>query len=369
MIPSTSRRKIVYDIDEVLCTCNVSTLKQVAFFAKHGLIITAIKTHYVFPGVVELMKASFDEPDTDIYFSSRGEEARNNLFIKKLLDVSLGFERAQKVKYVVHTMKRKIYVNDPPESKDLNEICGESRNSTLVDDQSSNIHPGQFKNFLYVYETRFNEFSHYCDSDGYVPISLDTHGSASVYHMSLYGGLKVNVKSLTVKITYQNKKTREKEHLELTHEKHSELIDKIKKANKVDVLEQTCRKEIVALVEDAGGLTRKIDRLANHLFYYVGILFSALNENKKTGEPISDFLYRVQWRQNVEGYEGSINQNIFWSIYDENYYEYGLSVLRKYNTNLTFMTPMKYKEATQVQLTPELKQLYQAYIDNNVNDW
>ncbi len=365
MNPPLARRKIVYDIDDVLCTCNVSTIEQVAFFARYGLIITAIKTHYVFPGVVELMKASFDEPDTDIYFSSRGIEERNKKFVRKLLKCSLGKDRASQVKYTVHTVKRKVYVGDPIECKDLNEICGDSQNATLVDDSQGMIAPGQFKNFLYVYEPRFNEFSPFCDTEGYVPLSLDCHGSMRLYYMVVHGGgLRLKKKQSSCELTFLDKKTREKKRLDLMQETHSELISKIGKAKNVGDLEETCRYEIVSVIENAGGVTKRIDRSANHFFNYVGVLFTALNENKKTGEPVSEILYRLQWRRDVEGYEGPSNQEIFWSIYDETFYEYGLSILKKYNPELAFMTPMKYREATLVPLTPKVKARYQTYLNN-----
>lgn len=190
------RRKIVFDIDDVLCTCLVNNIGEVAFYAQHGLIITAFKTHYVFPGVVELMKASFDEPDTDIYFSSRGEEARNKKFTSKLLKRSLGKERASKVVYGVHTVKRKVYFGDPPESKNLEEICGDKKYSCLVDDSKVNIHPGQFKNFVYVYQPRFNDFRPFCNVDGYVDETMERHGSSSYYYMAVYGGIHVSTKSI-----------------------------------------------------------------------------------------------------------------------------------------------------------------------------
>ena len=45
---------VVLDIHDVLACTEVRNIEQASFFKNKGAIITAVKTHYVFPGVIEL---------------------------------------------------------------------------------------------------------------------------------------------------------------------------------------------------------------------------------------------------------------------------------------------------------------------------
>lgn len=341
-------RRIVYDIDGVLCTCNADSVEEVAFFAQHGLIITAIKTHYVFPGAVELIKASFDEPDTEIYFFSRGIRERNTEFVYKLLEVIFGKQRAMAfpVEERVFTVRRKIYVGDPDENKDLRLISDDIQNCVLVEDSRGMICPGQFKNLLYVYEPRY-QFSPFCDSDGYIPIE------PSMYMPRIEGRLQIGYKQkqCALKVTYLEKKTRKTASMTLSVSEHPEIVRE----------PNLHKSRVCQIVAEAGGVAKEIDRSANHLFYYAGMLFISLAEQKETGAPLCEILYRRQWT------EKSPKELAFTSLFDETYYEYGLSVLRKYNPSLGFMTPMKYKEARSIMLGPETKALYETYLKNKAD--
>lgn len=286
MISAPSPHCVVYDIDGVLCTTNVRSLQEVAFYAKYGLILTVCKvTHYVFPGVKEAMWASFDEFNGEVYFYSRGVEERNTRFVYKLMKRTFGKERALEItkRRIVHTVRRKIYVGDPEERKDLRLISEETKNTILVDDSSGLVMPDQRGSHLYAYEPRFSSDNPFCDADGYKRI------------------------------------------------------------------------------KEAGEVVIKVYHEPNYLFYYVGMLFLTLRESREKGIPVSDILPRRQWRESSFRAE-------FYSIFDDAYYEAGLSILRRYNENLTFMSPLKYKAIQSLPFTPEEEALYNKYLKSSATE-
>ena len=81
------------DIDEVLTCTHALNYEQLAFFKSEGAIITALKTHYIFPGVIEFIRFVFKIPNTRVSFFSSGLEKRNRAFVPELL--KLAFPNSQ----------------------------------------------------------------------------------------------------------------------------------------------------------------------------------------------------------------------------------------------------------------------------------
>jgi len=88
---------LVFDIDGVLACNAIGSTKIAAFFLKKGAIITALKTHYVFPGVIELMQLLFQTENIKVSFFSSGDRQRNEIFVKQLLELALGQEGYRKI--------------------------------------------------------------------------------------------------------------------------------------------------------------------------------------------------------------------------------------------------------------------------------
>lgn len=80
---------VVLDIDGVLAGHSPNSLRPVIFFNNRGAILTAIKTHYLFPGVVEFIRLLFLTEKIKVSFYSGGDKVRNPLFVNALLHLAL----------------------------------------------------------------------------------------------------------------------------------------------------------------------------------------------------------------------------------------------------------------------------------------
>ena len=97
---------VVFDIDGVLACTRARTLQSASFFHRKGMIITALKTHYIFPGVRELMQLLFSIDRIRVSFFSSGVKERNIPFVRELLETSLGRENYLKVEGRVDVLSR-----------------------------------------------------------------------------------------------------------------------------------------------------------------------------------------------------------------------------------------------------------------------
>ena len=154
---------IVFDIDGVLACHNASNVEEASFFLKKGAIIPAIKTHYIVPGVIELMKLLFQMEHITVSFFSAGVSERNEIFVKELLSLALGKDAYEQVSSKVRILSRNDMVRgerDPKNTyglgygeykKDLSVFLKEAdrlQNTILVEDDYSYVAEGQERNVI-----------------------------------------------------------------------------------------------------------------------------------------------------------------------------------------------------------------------------
>lgn len=97
-IQNMNRITIIFDIDNVLAAHEACTLQTILFFLRHGAILNAYGiTHYIPPGILELMKFLFSQPMVKVAFFSSGDKKRNDAFVKELLIKALGKERYEEI--------------------------------------------------------------------------------------------------------------------------------------------------------------------------------------------------------------------------------------------------------------------------------
>ncbi|HSX26364.1 MAG TPA: hypothetical protein VLE89_05085 [Chlamydiales bacterium] len=163
---------IVFDIDGVLCAKNADPANALLFLRK-GQILTALKTHYIFPGVIELLTRLYRTENVRVSFFSSGIRQRNELLIPQLLQKALP-ETHERIRFETTILSRedltelsreKSYPKSPfslgNKQKDIEKVLrpGELlENTLLIEDDSSYAMPEQYKNLLHVPETESDHF-------------------------------------------------------------------------------------------------------------------------------------------------------------------------------------------------------------------
>jgi hypothetical protein len=175
---------LVFDIDNVLADHRkCSDDNQILFFMRKGAIIDALKPHYIFPGVIELLRLLFRETDVRVTFFSSGHQSRNDPFVEGLLRKVLGNAAYEGIKDKVFILSgtksdnsSDLNSNDRElarkqfkqyglhwgnQKKSLDKVVtrgGSLANTLLIDDDPSWVMYGQEKNYLYVPMSRSYDF-------------------------------------------------------------------------------------------------------------------------------------------------------------------------------------------------------------------
>lgn len=162
---------IVFDIDGTLAgTSNTESEDLMLFFHRRGALIKANDiVHYVYPGVLELMKILFSKENVRVAFFSSGPEERNEAFVKSLLTLALG--QADYEKYeeqIIIRSKEHLEAHTAAEKKQQRKQYGfyagamkkditlalspgaSLENAILVDDDDSFVPHDQLRNYLRV---------------------------------------------------------------------------------------------------------------------------------------------------------------------------------------------------------------------------
>ncbi|HEV8052792.1 MAG TPA: hypothetical protein VGP47_09870, partial [Parachlamydiaceae bacterium] len=191
---------VVLDINDVLATLTAcphwsfmktSYAQTVAFYMRKGRILSANNiTHYVFPGVVELIKLLSQIEDVKVSFFNADHKSRNEPFVASLLKLSLGDEKYNKIRDNVlifsenHCCSRK---------KKLSSVLKDPiEDALLIDKDPSNRAEKEESNFLYAPPTNTGSFSKLefkqekYDSKGKTKIKCFINPSIIKKHISAY---------------------------------------------------------------------------------------------------------------------------------------------------------------------------------------
>jgi len=396
------KTNIVLDIDGVLACKSVETIEQANFFKNKGAILTAIKTHYIFPGVIEFIKLLFQTENVKVSFFSSGDKKRNVIFVDQLLKLALSEAKYNETKSKVCILSRDDLTEPTNEErkkqrvlydlrpgnmqKDISKALGEGdflENAVLIDDDRSYVACGQAKNILFVPESKnrnFERLSSKCDSyqtDGYkfLRCVIATKKSSSPEKRAVKEGKQILLLKTEegFKVGFLNKSGKYQA-LVISHEKHESLLLKLneihqsnsEKNKSASIIEDNeLVKDICELVGSFEGKARKICRQANRICYVTGLLFKALKVAESKNISISDSLFQIQFKfkEGEKTYEPDFKQ----SCRMEELYLIGLEKLKEVNSGLQFITPHNYLECVQLLMSEEEQLTLQEAIKNQDN--
>jgi len=366
---SLSPVHIVFDIDGVLAAPGILDSHQGDFFHKKGFVLTAIKTHYIFPGVIELLRLLLQTENLHVSFFSSGGKERNVIFVQEILQQAIGIEEYKKIKGSVqilsredlsasmsaigrereelanikNTEQRKTYgMGLGNMAKDLTKIQKDLENVVLVEDDSSYVAYGQARNLLYVPETdqysyeRLNPRWGYAP-DGYRPMQcrFDDPDSSDYYDDE---DIQVIRDGDQFQVKYLDFESNQHKQIPIKDEKLRQALNEL--ASKVWIEEPSITRELYALVEAQKGRIKRLCRKVNRIYYVAGLLFTALEKAKQEKTSITEQLFRLQFIPTSQ----TTFKPIFKSLTKRDYfYEIGLKILKQVNKNLEFTTPQNYK--------------------------
>lgn len=361
----------VLDIDGVLACRSVKNIEQVYFFMSKGAIITAIKIHYIFPGVIEFIKFLFSIENLRISFFSSAVKNRNFIFVHELYKICLTETQYNDTKDKVKILSyddlstpqsddwlehRRLYnFRAGKKLKDITKVLDENdsiENAFIIDDQPTGIACGQAKNILFLRETEninYDNLTLKCstyDSKGYTFFKCCLIYKKENLYIKKEKRISIFKNNEIFKISFfdhdSNYKTKT-----ISSKKHPNLFKKI---NKIYIRNLTFEKNnyyiknnkliqmIFTFVEGHKGKTKKICRQANRIYYAAGLFFTALQISKENNISISESLFRLQYVKESDS-TFTLNDNL---KKVDRFYLLGLEKLREFNPNLELIHPHNY---------------------------
>ena len=384
VIPKTENRVPVYnvvlDIDHVLATCDsIQTPEEALFFRQRGAIVTAIKTHYVFPGVLEMIKGLYAMEDVRTSFYSAGSQERNRVFVDQLLERALPTEVSSRAKKEVCILSRE----DLNESwqKDISRVLrnghtGDSvDNTVLVDDRLLNVVPEQSPNFLFVPPSTVGTFAalrrkkDFYEETGFkflkcgiTPESFADYASIRkpVDEGKCIFAARKDADTFDLRFLDGRSELYRIEPISAeTHQPLASALERIYQENlKKDcvvtpVNDPEVHKNLCGLVDSIGGKTQTICHRANRIYYVAGLLWTALAEAKSQQIPLAHALFPLQSERIRMGGIDVYMQKFKESPRQDLYYHRGLDILRKINGDLELINPHNYEKTIQAGIPPE----------------
>lgn len=392
---------IVIDIDGVLAGTNACDIECAAFFKNKGAIITAIKTHYIFPGVIEFLKFLHEIKGVRVSFYSSGDEDRNKEFVRKLLEISLGQTKYDEIKCSISILSRNDLVKTEGDSrehyrlyglhhgnkkKDLSKVLKEGEtleNTILIDDDASYVSIGQAKNFLHApvprvldYQLLASRIKEYeLDGCRYLRCFFSCESTKKalkfvkrgeqIYISQSQGKFILNFLGKDDRLCSEP----------IDSEQNRELIEKLAFIDKkrIEAKEKGCliqEKETVKLICDLvirlGGRGKKICRGLNRIYFIAGLLFTVLEKAKTENLSISEALFNLQYTYKPN--KANYKSNVRMLRKTDRLYHLGLEKLRKFNTDLQLIHPISYLEIAKLNLSEEERLKLKAFIDNESGD-
>lgn len=377
---------VVLDIDNVLCHDSKLKPNEANFYLNEGAIISALKTHYVFPGVKEFIKLLFQTKNIKVSFFSSSDHARNKLFVKELLKASLGKHEYKKIKKDVIILSKEDLVsnskNNPlydlpsgTQGKDISKVLRNGdliENAILIDDSATFACFNQSENLMKVpCATRggFTDLPFLLDSydkDGYRGIpcyfrTIEEYDSEyedpdELSENSILFPDEINVLKSKggYEIEFLNTQAKQCERKAL-NENNKELISLLNEIHKIScsVKNPKLLSKIYAFVDSNKGQTKVMHLESNRICYVAGLLFKSMEEAKQKNVPITKVLSQWQFQKEIN--------NTFTPIFDklhsqQHLYFYGLDKLKEVNPNFSIVSPNKYHSYLNLKIDEKLKE-------------
>lgn len=174
-IQRLNRLTLVFDIDNVLTCLDYADKESALFLQRAGHILNVSNiTHYIPPGVIELMRAVHAHPLIVNAFYSTGKMIRNDEFVDKLLHAALGkkpIEDERKVlsrehlvtmmRFQLENQRARFGIGQKEGKKDVTQALrpgDDPHNAILIDNSPESVLYGQEKNYLHCMTIKTNHF-------------------------------------------------------------------------------------------------------------------------------------------------------------------------------------------------------------------
>ena len=369
---------VLLDIDNVVACDSYTDIEQVKFYYLRGRIIKAITTHYLFPGAIELITFLYLAENVKFAFFSAGAHERNKPFVRKVSQYAFAGQddKIQKIRVfsghhlkTTHEQAREncwkqygVYLGR--KHKDI--LCGlkegdDIKNAVLWDNSLTVAAPDQVKNLLYVPSTNSQHFSNLAtkissyDSLGFKYLKCAFASTKNKKWNELEAKVKGRTQLLIVQqdegfeIHFIDEQSRAYKKKLLTKEENSALIAALnqsypgllKRDSSVvwPIDDKNLLKKVYDFVCTYGGISQKICRQANRIYYAAGLFFTALKKARKEGLPLCEALFQLQFEKKDDG---SFVRKFRELSKMDGLYLLGLKKLRQINPQLNLNTPHDY---------------------------
>ena len=363
---------IALDIDHTLAFHTVKDLAQAHFFYRKGAVLSTgrLTSHYVYPGVLELIKALFNTREFKVCFYSKGGSSRNRRFVRDLLNQSMpeSSYKPQKLKVIqerIFSKEHLVYENNGSK-KNLNCVIGSDdavEDAILIDDTMINAASCQEPNLLYVPRVDWYDFDRLDQKKDlygslgtrYLKCEFDLYGSSSINEPAVEEGRRIfvykseegfDIKFLDLDGNVQIKNVDFQSHPRLFSDLicHNDMgLVNGKEIALIDDQETVYR--ICQFVESFNGKTQKICRRVNRICYVAGLLFTSLEYAKVHELSLSHALFIHQYKEKNGIYELDLK--------NERFYQAGLAKLKEINPEFTLISPHNYRVYNNIPLCEE----------------
>lgn len=366
---------IACDIDQVFAFHKIKDYPQARFFFNKGAVLTAIKTHYIYPGVLEFIRLLALTPNLKTSFYSAGKPERNNVLVPLLLNRALPESQFIEIKSKMRVLSREDLILSKEKDliskyynpcfnwisdtqKDLSKVLsGEEllENAVLIDDQSGNAANGQLFNFLKVpvaeaedYASLIEKMKFYDPQNGTRFLKCLLNVSGSLQEDFVKDGRRIVISKLNdnFEIRFINfDGDIQIENIDLDDEELYLQLDyfyvmAVKTGCPMGVIEEPKVVEnICNWVSQRNGKSRKICRRANRICYVVGLLFSALNAAGTEKISLSAALSCYQFKRNESN---ALIPQFHKLQKDERFYLLGMQKLKEVNPDYELINPHSY---------------------------
>lgn len=311
---------IVLDIDHTLAFHHVKDIPQANFIKHKGAILStaSLKTHYIYPGVLEFIKWLYSTENFKVSFFSKGAKKRNEKFVQVLLQQALPEEQYEAIKSKVRIFSHEDLseISALDTRKDLRLVLeGDDRleDAILIDDRPGNSMFGQEANLLQVPVVDWEHYDkltgkvEYYDSRGtrLVKCVLDFTDASVMAGKVVEEGRGIHIHRLEddfeIKFVNLDDETQVRQlsfldNPELFAKLVSHYYTGIACEDRFSIIEdQELAFDICKLVDSFGGVTTKICRQANRICYVAGVLFTSLFHAKEYNMYFSEALEDIQF--------------------------------------------------------------------------
>lgn len=391
---------IAFDIDQTMAFHKINSPEQGNFILKEGTILSSeqLNTHYIYPGIIELVKRLFCSEEFRVSFFSKGTEDRNLEFVRHFLDLAIEESEFELKKSSVrvlsrgdlseeecercrerHYKKYGLWVGYSP--KDISKVLvGDEKieDAVLIDDKSENAMVDQVSNLLLMPLVESDDFDsmlrkkefYNTDGERYLKCMINFTNDFTIEQELVEDGRRImlykmddtfGIRFIDVDGALQTKRI----------DKNSALFAKlndyytqqiIADSDLADIEDQELNQEVCEFVAGFNGRSKKICRRANRVCYIAGLLFSAISKAKELEISLSEALFQYQFT--LKDDKKTYTPNYYKLVKQDRFYWLGLEKLKEVNPDFKFVTPHIYHAYMQKPISEESSSFLKYAKDN-----